>query len=366
MFEKIKIKAEGRDITKYKFLGITIYKKEKLLSLRNYFILGFKFFYKQTKPDSVKTYLFGIRIIKKSINVVENLLKYSQNHDFIYYCFHQGDFYYLCSNIEKNFEKFKHYKILSYFPYNKRVLELFEIDQSWITENFVAVPYFYPSLALMCDKNGKILKHMCIDHRKGWQIDNQSQKIKSNYRNIAETISLFLNESFDIYNSPIKSLISVKRNYIYIFPDSRFNGKMSYDLLKNLIKRLSNCGFKIFINTANKRYDDLLSNNVQKIFLPLKETFIEVSRSYAVIGVRSGVIDCLQSLIHHDVKFFIIYNKIHYPHYKYFKQYYKWVKEVYSFNLINNCNKFIEYFYPENLAQIENDIVDKLRLLKNS
>ncbi len=360
LFNKIKNKIN----TKYQILGHSIYKTETLITAKRYFFLGINFYKKIIKPDIEKNYILGIKVYTKKKDIITPLLQYAQNSEFLYVCFHTGDFYYLCEIIKDNFERFKDVKILSNFEYLKQVLELFDIDKEWIKNNFIKVPQFYPSTVLWCDKDGKIIKKIEIDHNKGWCIDNILCKTSNCHNSLKNNFYQFVGEEEKNGNRLLYNCKpdTDKENKILFAPESQFNGELDFEFCKKLIDNLQNEGYKIFINTKSDKYNSLLNDNVSKIFLSLKETYLFASNCTALIGVRSGFFDCLQTLINNEVKFFVIYNKISYPHYRHFKNFYQWFKEVYSFNLINNTNKFKEYFYENDLEKIEKDILKELRI----
>lgn len=137
-----------------------------------------------------------------------------------------------------------------------------------------------------------------------------------------------------------------------MIPDSQFNGNIKFNLLSLLVSRLVKNGFNVYLNVNHDNYDSLLGPSCQKIFLPYKDTIQFASVCRAVISVRCGLADCLHFLAFQDIKFFVIYNKQKYQHYKYFDNFEEWFYETYSFNnipdLIQNQYRFSEYFPGDN------------------
>lgn len=360
LFNKIKNKIN----TKYQILGHSFYKTETLVSAKRYFLLGINFYKKIIKPDIEKDYILGIKVYTKKKDIITPLLQYTQGSEFIYFCFHTGEFYYLCKIIKDNFERFKDVKILSNFGYLKQVLRLFDIDEQWIENHFIKVANFYFSTALWCDKDGKIVNKLELDHNNGW-ILNGVKCLKQNQYNLVENnLYEFLNITKTQDNNTkilLNQNMELERKILF-FPESQFNGDLDFEFCKKLLNSLEQEGYKIFINTKSNRYNSLLNDNVSKIFLSVRDTYLFASNCTAVIGVRSGLLDCLQTLINNGVKFFVIYNRISYPHYRHFKEFYQFFREAYSFNKINNTDKFKEYFYEDDLEKIEKDILKELKI----
>jgi len=354
-------KQQNKTTCKYKLLNkITIYKKEKFISCKAYYILGFMFLKKRIKPNRQTTYLFGLKIKDKKFNLVPKILPYANGKDFIYYCFHTGDFYYLCQIIKVNMDKFKNTVIITNFKELKQVLYLFDFNEDWINEHFVVVPkLWYFSYALHCKSDGSIISEMELDHEKGWIVNGKLQKENGKYLPINRVIQNFIGINNIAKPQLTDSQIS-KNNTIFIMPESQFNGNLDIKILTDLVNNLINLGYKVAINTNSNRYDSLLSDDVYKIFLPYKETFNFVCNCEAIIGVRSGLFDCLQELVNLNVKCFVIYQNQKYPHYKFFKKFHFWFTQVYSFNKINNCEIYNEYFTIEEFTSLNNNINSNL------
>lgn len=339
------VKQQSDTITKYKLFGkLTLYKKEIFISSKTYFLLGFMFKKTYIKPDNIKTYFLGIKVKDKKIDIISKIRQYTKNKDFIYYCFHTGDFYYLIQILKNQKDKFNNTVIITNFKELKQVLYLFDFDKKWIDEHFIVVPeLFYFSLALYCDKNGKVLSKMELDHEKGWIVNGILQKEKRSYFPINKVIHNFLQ-----YSGSLAFPISSFENYsststVMILPESQFNGNIPVNELKKIVKELVLMGYHILLNTKSNVYDECLNENVKKIFLSYKETYNIACSCKAIIGIRSGLYDCLQNVANYGVKCFVIFQNKKYPHYKFFKNFLDWFLSVYSFNNINNTKYFKEF-----------------------
>lgn len=338
---KILKKIKNNNSTQYNFLGLPLYKKEKFISSKSYYLFGVLFYKKKIKSDGYEIHLFNKKIYSKKYNVVKKIRPYAKNKDFIYFCFHSGDFYYLCSLIKNNFDKFKDTVIITNFGYAKLVFEMLDFDADWVETHFVVVPNLWLwSLGLWCKADGTIISKVQLDHETGWIVNNKKQKRKE-YLTIAETIKNFLQEKDFKHVTQITNCN--KQNLILLIPESQFNGELNINILESLIKSLTQKGYQIAINTKSNKYDNYLNDDVTKVFMNYKETLNFASSCKAIISVRNGLMDCLQSVASNKVKVFCVYTKWRYPQYKFFKDFDKWFKAVYSFNKINNTSIFFEY-----------------------
>lgn len=338
---KILKKIKKNNSTEYNFLGVPIYKKEKFISSKSYYLFNILFYKKKIKSDGYELLLFNQKIYSKMYNIIDKIKPYANNKDFIYFCFHSGDFYYLCSLIKNNFNKFKDTVIITNFGYAKLVFEMLDFESDWIESHFIVVPKLWLwSLGLWCKADGTILSKVQLDHEQGWLINDKMQKRKE-YFTIAEITKNFLQEKTFEHVTQIANL--KKRNIVLLIPESQFNGELDINILENLIKLLTKQGYQVAINTKSNKYDRYLNNDVLKVFMNYKETLLFANSCKAIISIRNGLLDCLQSVANNGVKIFCIYTKWRYPQYKFFKNFDKWFKAVYSFNRINNNIKFFEY-----------------------
>lgn len=340
---KLISKEKTKTTCTYKlFNKITIYKKEKFISSKSYYFLGVLFLKKKIKPHKQITYILGIKVLEKRIDIISKIRPYANGKDFIYYCFHTGDFYYLCQIIKANMHKFKDTVIITNFSSLKQVLYLFDFEEKWINDHFIVVPdLWYFSYAIYCKSDGSVISQMELDHEKGWIVNGRLQKNKNKYLPINKIIQNFMG----IYTITIPKVPQKQKlqNTILFLPESQFNGNLEFQKSAMLIQVLVQAGYRVAINSKSNIYDSLLNENVYKIFLSYKDTFDFANNYKAIIGVRSGLFDCLQELANGGVNCFVIYQNKHYQQYKFFKNFTEWFKSVYSFNLINNTTIFNEF-----------------------
>ena len=339
---KLLTKNKNNTTTEYKLFGIIpFFKKEKFLSCKAYYLFNYLYFKKKIFADGFELYLFGQKIFKKRFDVIKRIIPHAKGKDFIYFCMHSGDFYYLCSIIKNNFEKYKDTVIITNFKYARLVFEQLNFDKEWLDKYFVVVPDLWLwSLCLWCKADGSIISKAQLDHQLGWFVNGKIQKGKE-YYSIADTIKNFLHE--EDFKHVLTPTETKKNKAVLLIPESQFNGNLDFNNLSNLIEKLTIKGYQVAINTSSDKYDKFLNDNVYKIFLNYKETFEFANHCQAIISIRNGLMDCLQNVIKNEVKIFVFYNKWHYPQYKYFKNFDYWFKEVYSFNNINRTLSYVEY-----------------------
>lgn len=340
---KIFKKEQTKSTTEYKLFGFSIYKKLKLFSSKSYYIFNILYYQKFISLVRIEKYLFGIKISDKRINLTDRILPHAKGKDFIYFSIHSGEFYYTCAYIKQNFEKFKDTVIITNLPYIKMVFELFDFDQYWLNEHFILVPELWIwSYGVWAKANGEIISEAELSHHKGWIVNNKLQKDKNGYFPIKKVISNFL--GVNDFQTPLLPDDIKRTKTVLLLPEGASTNSLKDDFVKNIVTELTKRNYKILINTKGNKYDYLLSDNVSKTFENYKDTYKIASECCAVIGVRNGLLDNLQSLAFHGVNFFIIFEKWYYYHYKFFKNLYGWLTTVYGFNKINNSNIFHEYY----------------------
>lgn len=350
-----------KNIAKLKVFNKTLIRKEKFISSQHYFILRFRVAKKIIRPDYINTYIIGFKIHEKKIDVIKKILPYAKNKDFIYFCMHSGEFYYLCNIIKIHFEEFKDTVIITNFGYNRQVFELLDFEKQWLDEHFIVVPQLWLfSLGVWCKADGTLLSKVELSHEKGWIVNGKLQKKGKNYFSVAECISHFLLKKKFVHNIKLPTNVT-KEKSVLLIPESQFNGNLSVDFCKELCRCLCEQGYKIYLNTKGTAYDQLLDFQVEKVFASYKETFELAAKCSALISVRCGLVENLQKLSDSKLRFFIIYNKIFYPHYTYFKNFHKWFLQVYSLNHINFSTSFDEFADWKNENTITDQILEVLK-----
>lgn len=340
-------KKHDGNITRLTLFGKTIVRKEKFLSSHHYFVWKIRVAKKILRPDYTKTYILGVKVREQKIDVVSKILPYAGGKDFIYFCMHTGDFYYLCKVIKVCFEEFKDTVIITNFGYNRQVFNLFGFPEDWLSEHLVIVPKLWLfSLGLWCRADGTVLSKVELSHEKGWIVNGKIQKKAGRYFPVSECIAHFLHKEHSPVCSPARLQEAQKNGAVLLIPESQFNGNLSVDFCKEIISCVREKGLSVLINTNGTAYDMLLSEGVTKVFLPYKETFDLAAQCNAVVSVRCGLTDNLQSLFF-CTKFFIFYQFVFYPQYKYFRHWQDWFDAVYSFNKINATKCFHEFRQDE-------------------
>lgn len=347
---KIFQKVKNKNIKEYLLFSYPIFKKEVLFSSKSYFLFNHLFYQKRIQANYINYYLFSKRIRRIDRNILKEILGYmgGGSKDFIYFCFHSGEVYYLLKFIKRNYEKFKNTTLIFNFNH-QNVIERLDFDLNQV--NIIYAPKLYFFSYAIWYKNGKVISECILEHFDGWIVNNKIQKDEC-YLNIKQIIENFLLADSTNDTPLTNSILNInkKDKSILLIPESQFNGCISYQTCKNLITLFKERGYKVFLNTKSNVYDDLLSKNVLKSFLSYKQTYDLALSIEAVISVRNGLLDNLQEAIYAKTNFFILYTSWHYPQYKYFYNFHEWLFNTYSFNKINNIENFMEFCNEDELV----------------
>lgn len=351
------IKKDG-NINVFIAKKISIFKKEKYKSSTFYSILLIPIYKIRHLVNEKKIFCFGILIYKKNKKQTEKINKLLQNTKYIYTSYHTGEIYYLCNLIKNNFSKFKDVKIVSCFAYLKQILILLDFPESWIKKNFICVKDFIPSCMYLANENGNIVNLIETDYEKGILFNKKHIK-----KNISQAIADLLEEKdFEFTNIKINNNIS-KQKTVLIFPESIFNGNLDLQFLKMLIQKLQALNYKILINSKKNTYENLLDKNVERIFLPFKDTYELATNCEAIIGVRSGFFDCVQTCAKGETNLHIIYNNYCYPCYNHMRNFKDFCLSTYGLSHSIFSSNIFEYLWLENNEHSYNTIMNKI--LKN-
>lgn len=81
-----------------------------------------------------------------------------------------------------------------------------------------------------------------------------------------------------------------KNNFIIISPETLSNNQIGKDFWNKLVKKIKDAGYEVFCNAMN--FDNLVDNTIS-IFLTYEEAMELAKYSKAIIGMRSGFLECL-------------------------------------------------------------------------
>ena len=237
---------------------------------------------------------------------------------------------------------------------------ILEFPEDWIEEHFVLSNVFIPSCLFFYDSSRKNLNLIETDYEKGFLYNKKFSQCHIT-KLLIQTFGMN-HFKYEIPNN-IHNVNNMNKN-ILIFPDSIFNGNLDFSFVAYLCQKLAYNGFKVYINTKNSDFDCLLTNKISKIYLSLNETYTFAARCNAIIGVRSGIFDCLQGLTNFNVHLYVIYNNYCFPSYNRMKNFKFFCETAYELKF---CNPQFLHEYKwikqdrNDATNIVNTVIEKLK-----
>lgn len=309
---------EKNEYIKYKILSGLIYFKydnnSKTFDLR---FLGIRIFYSKLKEYYKKYYFLFFLVFKiKATNeflydFLDNLTKkYRQYDDYYVFLSRSGEFFllmhHLCEWIKNN--NSENYLLVFAAKYHMNICKMFFPDINAIYIPKLNIPLI--SRGINSIKTIYKNKNIYVPTYEKYFVDVEN-KIRNNSSHYYELLKLHLNLSNETQSFKISCAVSEKvkniakyilnNNFIFISPETMSNEPLKKEFWENLCKQLKAMGFKIFCNTMD--FHNLILD-CESIFLTYEEA-IELSKyAKAIIGMRSGFIECLSQ---NNIPLFVIY-----------------------------------------------------------
>lgn len=360
-FEKTKRKI------KLKIFGITVFEEkfnEDETSSKTKYFMGL--LHTRLKGSCKLWYFLFFPIWIKNVNkqflhsfLNEVIGKYPDYEDYYVFLSRSGEFFLLMHHFREWMHKNKSKNCILVFTakYHLNICKMFfpEIPTAYIKRvNVPLVSRGVPSISFKYkDKN------IYVPTNEKYFVDVEN-KIRSNNAHYYELLKEHLNLSDNITNYSIKEKTKDKiekivkyilnDNFVIISPETLSNEPIEKDFWENLTTELKNHGFEVFCNSMN--FNNLVSNSTST-FLTYEES-IELSKyAKAIIGMRSGFLECLSQ---NNVPLFALYTD--FPKRFGFKRLASdKVLSGYSIKKLPNVNTDLLFEYDVNKYKNDEDII---------
>lgn len=335
LFEKIKKKNQ----TIYKILGVNIFsshkdKEENFYTIKCLFGL-INFIYdinlrcfklKFLKCSLLKTkmknscrvlYFMFIpiwfqKVDKKFLNLfLDKIIQNNPEYEdyYIFPC-RSGEFFLLMHHFKEYVKQNNSTNFLLVFnaKYHENIFKMFYPEMPHVLIKKINVPLISKAIKsnVFKYKNKRIFSPMNEKYFRG--VENS---IRENNAHYYECLKKYLNLNNEITNYTIsaetqKKIYNIAKyilndNFIFISPETLSNEPMEKDFWENLVKSLKNKGYEVFCNAM---FFENLIKGTSSTFLTYEET-IELSKyAKAIIGMRSGLLECLSQ---NNVPLFALY-----------------------------------------------------------
>lgn len=354
--------------------GIIYSKYDILLDKLDLRIFGLLLFKTRTK-NSFKIYYFlflPIWISNVSIkflnNFLDRVIESHKNYN-SYYLFlsRSGEFFLLMHHLKELLHKNKSQNCLLIFAakYHLNICKMFmpNIPMAYIKR--VNVPMVSKGVKKLSFKYKG--KNIFVPMNEKYFIDVEN-KINNHGAHYYECLKehLGLSNNTNHYSISEKTQNKIKKivdnilnnNFILISPETLSNEPMEKDFWESLCKKLKALGYEIFCNAMEFRN---LISETQATFLTYEES-IELSKyAVAIIGMRSGFLECLSQ---NNVPLFVLYTD--FPKRPCFKKLpSNKVLSGYTITKLPNVNKNLIFEYDVNKYKNDEDIIPDIILKIN-
>lgn len=388
--------SHAKNCYKVKFLGLTIFsrwtdKEEYFIFLQILFriiyikydilldsvdirIFGIRFFRTKLHNQFKIYYFFFVPIFIQNISVkfkdkfIKNMVEKYPNYDdyYVFLC-RSGEFFLLMHHFKEYLKKnnSKNFVLIFMAKYHLNICKMFYPDIPMRLIKRVNVPMVSKGISstLVQYKNKKIYVPFTENY-----FENVEIKIRNNNAHYYEELKKHLRLSDDNkehYKICEKTQNKISRivkyilnnKFIFISPETLSNEPMVKNFWNNLCKEFKTQGYEIFCNAM---FFGNLIEGTQSVFLTYEES-IELSKyAKAIIGMRSGFLECISQ---NNVPMFALYTD--FPKRSGFKRL-KADKVLSGFSIskLPNVNNKLLYEYNvneyENEEEIIIDIIDKI------
>lgn len=305
IYEKILDKEENFVKEKY-LLGIFSKKYELYTKTFKLKFLNFTFFRTKLKGSYKISYLFFLpcwikNVNKTFLNDFLNIIidKYPNYNDYYVFLSRSGEFFLLMHHFKQwlNNNKSENFILIFTARYHLNICKMFfpnvptayikKVNVPLISRGVKSIHFTYKNKNIYVPTNEKYFV-------------NVENSIRDNNKHYYELLKnhLGLNNNIENYNitQTTKDKISniakyiLGNNFIFISPETLSNEPMEKDFWDTLTTKLKELGYEVFCNAMDFKN---LTDNSTSTFLTYEEA-IELSKyAKAIIGMRSGFLECL-------------------------------------------------------------------------
>lgn len=372
IYETEKVLDKGKDFIKNKYLAGLFYKlfdsedktfKFKIFNLslfKTHLTSSYKLWYFLFIPIWIKN------ITKEFLNNFLNLVidKYPTYDDYYIFLSRSGEFFLLMHHFAQwlKINNSSNFILIFTAKYHLNICKIFfpNIPTGYIKSvNVPLVSRGVPSIHFNY-KN----KQIYVPTNEKYFVDVEN-KIRDNnahyYECLKEHIGLSNDVQHYIINEKIKEKVIkivkyiLNNNFIFISPESVSNEPMEKDFWENLTLELKNLGYEVFCNAMN--FKNLAGDSVST-FLTYEESIELAKYAKAIIGMRSGFLECLSQ---NNVPLFVLYTD--FPKRSGFKRLKSdKVLSGYSITKLPNVNTELIFEYDVNTYENEENMISEILL----
>lgn len=358
---------KNNELIKYKILCGLIYLKydniSKTFDLR---LLGIPILHSKLKGYCKKYYFLFIQIfiLKATKEFLNNFLddvieKYPQYDDYYIFLSRSGEFFLLMHHFREWIKNNKSSNFILIFSakYHLNICKMFfpQIPCAYISKLNIALI----SRGIKSVHTNYKNKNIYVPTYERYFVDVEN-KIRNNNAHYYELLQshLKLSNKIDCYSISDNAKEKVKKvvkyfldnNFVFISPETLSNEPMEKDFWQTLCNKIKSKGYKIYCNAMD--FHNLIPE-CEAMFLTYEES-IELSKyAKAIIGMRSGFIECLSQ---NNVPMFVLYTD--FPKRKGFKRLASdKVLSGYSIKNLPYVNKDNIYEFDVNEYKSQQDII---------
>ena len=377
--------------TKVSFCGLTLYKKvtdKKEEFTKLFFLLNSIYYKHDIFMDTFNFRVFGLNVlrtklfssykwyyllfipiwVKKVDKVFRNrffnniLQKYPDYNDYYIFPCRSGEFFLLMHHFQEWVEKNKSVKPLLVFTakYHLNICKIFYPNYDMCYIKKVNVPLVSRGIDSTYLKYKNKNFYIPMNEKYFVEVENAIRNKNAHYYDCLKS-HLGLTEK--IHNYSISSKTEDKAykiakyilndNFVIISPETLSNEPMEKDFWDNLCKELKNIGYEVFCNSMD--FSNLVQNSTST-FLTYEEAIALAKYAKAIIGMRSGFLECLSQ---NNVPLFVLYTDFSKrPGFKKISS--DKVLSGFSIKKLPNVKPENIYEYDVNLYKKEKDITENI------
>ncbi|MGN1154090.1 MAG: hypothetical protein ACI4S3_08670 [Candidatus Gastranaerophilaceae bacterium] len=378
---KIKIKCFGITLyeksidneecfIKTKYLSGLFYKKFDIYNKTFKFqIFGFSIFKTKLKGSYKLWYFLFIPIWIKNVNkeflnnFLDNaILKYPNFEDYYIFLSRSGEFFLLMHHFAQWLHNNKSSNFILIFTakYHLNICKMFfpNIPTAYIKR--VNVPLVSRGVSSVNFKYKN--KQIFVPTNEKYFVDVEN-KIRDNNAHYYECLKEHLGLNNDIQHYVISEKTKEKvmkivkyilnDNFVFISPETLSNESMEKDFWENFVLQLKNLGYEVFCNAMD--FKNLVGDSTS-VFLTYEESIELAKYAKAIIGMRSGFLECLSQ---NNIPVFALYTD--FPKRSGFKRLKSdKVLSGYSISKLPNVNPNLLYEYDVNKYRNNEDLIPEI------
>ena len=316
LFNKIIDKSGGT--TKYKALfGLIYFKYNNISKTFDFRLFGIRVLHSKLKGYYKKYYflfppVLYLKTTKEFLtSFLDNLIeKYPQYDDYYVFLSRSGEFFLLMHHLREWLQKNKstNYILIFSAKYHLNICKMFfpeipcayikNINVPLISRGIKKIKTCYKTKNIYVPTNEKYFVRVENDirNKNGHYYELLKQHLNLSNKTVEYTISI---EAQNKIKNIVKYILN--DNFVFISPETLSNEPVEKDFWEDLCNLIRADGYKIYCNTMN--FNNLIPG-CEAMFLTYEESIELAKYAKAIIGMRSGFLECLSQ---NNVPLFVLY-----------------------------------------------------------